>query len=108
MPVHMATYACKLTPARTVPGQPVFGTGVHHVGVILEVRSVPGFRGSMTVECRVRWTGGTERWYPEYELHDYDLYLDIVERELVGLFMSRGELEQKFGIPHRPILAGRP
>jgi hypothetical protein len=109
MPVNMATYVCPLSPATTVPGQPVFGNGVGHVGVILEVRNAQVYGSQRPrLECRVRWAGGTERWYPEGELHDYDHYLDIIEAEIVGLYQKRHVLERNFGIPHRPILAARP
>lgn len=110
MPVLNATAICALTPATAVPGQPVFGTGTNQLGAILEVRPPQKHYPVDTfAECRVRWYGGSgERWIEDWALHDYELYLDEMERELLEHYERRGDLEQRFGIAHRPTLRERP
>lgn len=109
MPVPNATTICALTPATAVPGQAVFGTVPSQLGVILEVRPAQNPRYTQTfAECRVRWYGGSERWYENWALHDHDRYLEVVEHELMGLYERRVGLEQRSGIVHRPTLRERP
>ena len=89
-----ATYTCALTPARLVPGTPVFGGSTRTIGVIASLPRPNGLVRSME-EVEVVWAGGSRRWVLVRDLNDLDLYLDAAEASFRDLLDRRNALTSR-------------